>query len=183
MNDSDIFKKYNLDLSINYLDTKALLNSDKYFELTYYEVDLLFENLDTKNKIFYDLRSGSGNTLFRSAINYQFKKCIGIELSFNLYLHSKKLLSTINCENLKNKIDFRYGDIIIENIDDADIIYISNVFFTNDINKKIGEKIKNNLKSNCIVFCFKEIYLNVPFQKINITSKYGKKIYILKYNL
>ncbi len=189
MDEKIIFKKYNLDLSKKHIynDTKKIFirnnYSDTYGELTNKGLKALFKNIDTNNKIFYDLGSGTGNTLFRSAINHSLKKSIGIELSYNRYKHSLNLLNKINCQQIKNKIEFKYGDIITENFEDADIIYLSNCCFRDEINKKIGEKIKNSVKSNCIIFCSKELFLDIPFEKITVSQTWSENTTVLKYIL
>ena len=189
MNNSEIFKNYNLDLEKTYVTNcdKTIFNensySDVYGELTSDGLKKLFDSIDTENKIFYDFGSGTGNTIFRASINYNLKKCIGIELAHSRYMHSQKLLETINCTLIKNKIDFRFGDFLMEDISDADIIYISNCCFNEETNKKIGKKIINTpLYKECVIFCSRELFLNIPYETLYISQSWSDNTTILKYN-
>lgn len=188
MIDFEILKKYNLDLSKNHIanfDKSLFIKnnySDTYGELTAEGLKKIFKSIDTENKIFYDLGSGTGNTIFRASINYKLKKCIGIELAHSRYIHSKKLLNTINCNFIKNKIDLKYGDILFENISDADIIYLSNCCFSRETNQKISNKIKNTIQKECIIFCSKELFLDIEYEVLEISQSWSNKTNILKYS-
>ena len=187
MNDYDILKKYNLDISKNHVSNfdKSLFienkYSDTYGELTSDGLKKILDSIDTENKIFYDLGSGTGNTIFRASINYNLKKCIGVELAHCRYLHSKELLKNINCNLIKNKIDFIFGDFLMEDISDADIIYISNCCFNKDTNQKIGNKIKDTINKSCIIYCSKELFLDIEYDVLEISQSWSNKTNILKY--
>jgi SAM-dependent methyltransferase len=188
MDYSEILQKYNLDLSITHIknDNNKIFDengyAETYGELTKKGLEYLLDSLDTDNKIFYDLGSGTGNIIFLAAINYNLKKCIGIELSNSRYIHSKKLLENLTCDLLKSKIEFIHGDILLEDFKDADIIYISNGCYDKEISKKVGQKIKNTIKKDCTIFCSKELFLDTPHSIIPISQSWGENCLLYKYN-
>ena len=190
MDDNELLDIYGIDLSIKYIDIndKELeLFSTKYIsaygELTNNGLKTLFKNIETENKIFYDLGSGNGTLIIRSILLYNLKKAIGIELSKKRFEYALNLYNKIKNPELKNKINFYNDDLFLIDISDADIIYISNLCFSNRNNRELGLKIKNSIKKKCIIFCSKEIPFISGENKsiINLSQSWNNNCYVYKY--
>lgn len=190
MDDNELLDVYGIDLSIKYIDIidKELeLFSTKYTsaygELTNNGLKELFKNIETDNKIFYDLGSGNGTLIIRSILLYNLQKAIGIELSKKRYEYAINLYNKLKNPELKNKINFYNDDLFLIDISDADIIYISNLCFSNRNNRELGLKIKNSIKKKCIIFCSKEIpFINKENKSIiNLSQSWNNNCYVYKY--
>ena len=102
--------------------------------------------------------SGDGNNIFRAVINYNLVKSIGVELSIDRYNFSVNTLNQMNdIDNIKNKIEMIYGDILQQNISNANIIYISNLCFPEEVNINLGKMILEQVTPGTIIFLFQTI--------------------------
>jgi len=112
----------------------------------------MLENIDTLDKIYYDLGSGLGKSLIYGIIDHKFKHAYGIELSKERQNLAQNTLNHFDREE-QNKITYLNGDILDEqyNYKDADIVFISNLLFAREINHKIATKLNNELKPNVII--------------------------------
>ena len=142
-----------------------------YGELTYNGLESILNSINCKDKVFFDLGSGKGNVVINSIkIKPSLKKSIGIELSKKRYEEAfKNLNSLIN--NEKFKIQFLNNDILSNdiNLNDADIIYISNLCFSDDVNRQIAHKLDNEIKSGTLIFCSKKLPLTLKHE-MKVTS-------------
>lgn len=152
MNNELILEKYGIDLNIKYISTENIednklfsVYSPNYGELTSQGLKSMLENINTNNKIFYDLGSGNGCLALRTLISYNFSKVIGIELSKQRHNYAINLKNQLSCIKFKNNIYFLNGDLFTFNISNADVIYISNLCFSNKINRQLGLKIQKEI--------------------------------------
>ena len=162
---------------INYFSNPIEGNSDEsvfkekkyaytYGELTKNGLESILKNINCIDKIFYDLGSGKGNVIINSIKLYpSFKKSIGIELSKQRYEEALEKLDLLS-DNEKSKIQFLNEDILSNNIilNDADIIYISNLCFSEDVNKQIAQKLDNEVKSGTLIICSKKLPLTLKYE-------------------
>ena len=142
-----------------------------YGELTYNGLESILKNINCKDKIFYDLGSGKGNVIINSIkLSPSLNKSIGIELSKQRHREALEKLNSLS-NSQKSKIKFLNEDILSNNINlnDADIIYISNLCFSDDINRQIAQKLDNEIKSGTIIFCSKKLPLTLKNELKQIT--------------
>ena len=116
---------------------------------------------------FYDLGSGIGKNVIMVASLVPGIKSKGIELvkerhnkAMNVY-HSFK-------NKLKENIEFICGSFFDYNVSDAAWIFISNLCFTDEINKKLTEQLENQVKQNTLIACSVELPVNIAFKLIHI---------------
>lgn len=142
-----------------------------YGELTKKGLKQLLRNTQTKNKTFIDLGSGKGSVIINVANNYpQIKEIIGIELDPERHQIAKERVKNEVSKKNQKKIKLINGDILKDlNYSNCDLVYISNLCFSQEINDKISQKLNNELPSNSKVFTSKELS-NINFsQKKNFT--------------
>lgn len=155
-----------------------------YGELTVSGVDTILKNINTNDKIFYDLGSGIGNVVLNACKRFSsLKKCIGVEFSeerteiANTQLRKNK--------RLKEKVEFIQGDLFNISLRNANIIYISNLCFSDAINRKIGEKLDQEINVGTIVFSSKDIYLSIQHtrREIKVRQTWDKESTVFKYEI
>ncbi len=128
-----------------------------YGELTRDGLLNLFKDVDTNNKTFYDLGSGDGNVLIYASEEFpNLKKIVGIEINKNRHIKAEKIIKE---KNKSDKIKVFNDDILSKkyNYKDADLIYISNLCFSPEVNQAISEKLRSELKKGTIVFSSKKL--------------------------
>jgi SAM-dependent methyltransferase len=157
-----------------------------YGEITKPGILKLLNNVNTKNKTFVDLGSGTGNVILYVKNNFpQMKEFIGIEFSKSRYIISVKKKERI--KNDKNKVHFMYDTITNPNISFRyfDIIYISNLCFPESVNKILGEKISKHCKKGTIIFCSKnlDIIVDVIKTEINVSQTWSSNSKIFRYDI
>lgn len=162
-----------LDKFIDVNEDKQIFDKNNY-EYTYGEltndgIKQLLKSIDTKNKIFYDLGSGNGNVVINAITNFpELKKSIGIELSKIRYNNSLNKLSEKKISN----IEFINNDLLSQeiNLNNADIIYISNLCFSENFNIKIAHKLDKELKSGTHIFSSKPLPLTIKHTHYKTTA-------------
>ena len=148
-----------------------------------YNSNSLFQKTDIKKKIsqygnseiktFYDLGSGLGMpNIIASLLLQNLEKSIGIELSSERTQNANIILEQFkrNFTNFGNNIQFINGSILSDNFNynDADLIWISSLCFSNEIIEQLTTKLNNELKNGTHIFTSKEL----P----NLNHKYHNKI-------
>tara|TARA_B110000483_G_scaffold243669_1_gene335204 strand:- start:17230 stop:17718 length:489 start_codon:yes stop_codon:yes gene_type:complete len=115
---------------------------------------------------FYDLGCGSANTLKYACELSNFKQLIGIEFSkirYNVATKNVKNncnIKIINDDLLSNKIKYNKHN---------SIFYISNLCFSDEVNKNLGVKLSKELKNKSILFSTRLIPISLPHKLITIT--------------
>ena len=140
-----------------------------YGEFTEEGLNTLLENIDTFDKNFYDLGSGKGEVVI-NAINAfpDLKKSVGIEIVEERHQEALSKKEKLN-KYKKDKVYFLKGDITSSkfNLKDANLIYISNLCFDNDLNNKLANKISEEVSSGTLIFSSK----NLPLKNVDCTYK------------
>jgi len=86
-----------------------------------------------------------------------------------------------NIDNIKDKIELIYGDLFQHNISNADIIYISNLCFSYDVNRQFGKLIIEQVAPGTIIFCSKQLYIEQIYTTLTADQVWSKNSNILKY--
>lgn len=134
--------------------------SNTYGELNRDGLTQLFKNISVKDKVFYDLGSGKGQVVINAVKMYpSLKKIVGIELDTDRHNEAVDLLKRSEIENLGDKCILLNDDILDSKVhySDADIIYISNLCFSEKVNKKLAKKLCNELRVGSMVFASRPI--------------------------
>lgn len=143
-------------------------------ELTPKQIIILFKFANVRKKdVFYDLGSGHGNIVIEAIKQRKVKKAIGIELTKKFYIHSrKKAIEKFDKTQLKNNIDFWYGDYdgFVDNdtynydITDATVVFNSLdpnedevTFYNTQFRSKSGIKI---IKKDLPLVGYKPVSIN-----------------------
>jgi len=141
--------------------TIEIFNTNKYpstyGELTREGMKHLIENLEieTKGKKLIDLGSGLGKVPLFAVVDHQFAFGKGVELAKERYDKSIEMLKKI--PELHDKIEYENGDLMKTNIKGFDVIFVSNLCFSADLNKKLTEKLKE-ADIGTIIATSKELY-------------------------
>ena len=114
---------------------------------------------------FYDLGSGIGKNVMMVASLVPGIKSKGIELVKER--HNKAMIAYhVLKHKSKENIEFICGSFFDYNISDAAWIFISNLCFTDEINKKLTEQLENQVKQNTLIACSVELPTNDAFTLI-----------------
>ena len=136
-----------------------------YGELTMEGMKTILDNINilslkTINDIrFIDLGSGLGKLPLMVCYYFNGKKCTGIELSTERHNKAMTMYQKLPLE-LQKKINYINDDIfnvkLGSYLSEYNFIFISNLCFPDDINKKLDEKLKE-CKSGTNIICSKPI--------------------------
>jgi SAM-dependent methyltransferase len=127
-----------------------------YGELTLEGLKIIMNKVGSKKgKVFVDLGSGNGNIVINAIkTNSKLYKSIGIEFSKSRHETGENNLKKEKA-SIRKKVKFLNNDILDDgfNYVDFDIIYISNLCFSDEINAKLSEKINKECKPGTHIFC------------------------------
>ena len=171
----DIIKKYykqNGFVSYN----KEEYNSE--YNYTYGEIEPnamrnIYNYCRNKNSnihTFYDLGCGIGKSLIM-ARELGFKNINGIEIVKERYEIGEKVISQYN-QDKKANISYINGDMFDYPLDNFEpvCIFVSNLLFTPEINKKLVEKVEKEAKSGSLLFVSKELPESNRIKKIDVIA-------------
>ena len=111
---------------------------------------------ETDPSVFYDLGSGLGMPIINAALLIPgLKKAFGIELSKSRHDEATRVLASITSKYPDaRKVELHNGDITssLFNYGNADMIFISNLCMSAEINEKIASKLNQELKPGTQLF-------------------------------
>jgi len=90
-------------------------------------------------EVLFDLGAGDGRSVIMAAKAFS-ARAVGVELREDL---AKKALSTINENDLADRVTIVNGDIFAVNLASADVVFL---YLTTSANEKIRPKLENELK-------------------------------------
>lgn len=161
-------------------------SNSTYGELTKQGVFQLIKNIPKKRySSFCDLGSGIGIVIkYLLDSSNIFSKVVGIELSEERFLESKKLLK----KYLKKSdvdIELINDNMLLCDISTYDIIYISNLCFNHNFNIILSKKIDKEAKNKSIIFANQDLILKRSHIKshFGIDQSWGKNTCMYKYEL
>ena len=144
---------------------------DKKYALTYGELTPEgFKSILNKLKkmgfkeplVLADLGSGMGKIPIMAVHYGDAKKAVGVELAKERHDTAVSMKSKLSQE-YQDKLTFINGDLLKDIVlNEFNVIFISNLCFSAEVNDKIAEKLKE-LKLGAYVFCSKDI--NAPHLK------------------
>ena len=148
-----------------------------YGEITYNGIDTILKGLKKKDKVFMDIGSGIGKSVMYAGLKYPFEKSIGIEVSKNRHKIATQVRRELNNKNIKTK----GKNLFSEDLSCADIIWISNLCFTEKMNKDLAKKLKKELKKGTIVFSSKELPKCNKVSDLNVQMTWNNSSSVKKY--
>ena len=103
-----------------------------------------FQNNLSKSDVLYDLGSGIGKVATQVVLTTP-ARAVGIELSPTRHAIAANIKNELVRKNIipKNKLQFIEGNILDVNLDDATIIFMCSTCFSDELMKKITERIYN----------------------------------------
>ena len=163
-----------------------------YGEMTLKGIELLVKLFEKSQPIrtypinqqtFYDLGSGLGKNVMMVASLVPGIKSKGIELVKER--HNKAMIAYNALKNKsKTNIEFICGSFFDYNVSDAAWIFISNLCFTDEINKKLTEQLENQVKQNTLIACSVELPVNtfklIHTGSIPMTWEKNSALYLYK---
>jgi SAM-dependent methyltransferase len=126
-------------------------NNITYGEISNEGIKILSDLTEKKN-LFIDLGCGSGRSL-AYALNNNFNKAKGVELVLERVEYGKEHIKLLP-SNIKDNIEIIHNDILKLTKDyftGANIIYISNLMYPNEINNDIFKLLSKNIDKNTLV--------------------------------
>jgi hypothetical protein len=174
----------------------------KSSELTYGEME--YDGIEKLNNkygkpnnldVFIDIGSGRGKLCIYAACQDNINKSIGIEIVEERHQDAINLLNKLCQEfpkntNFRNKIEFMNKDIlnasnILNNyISNPPLVWVSNLCFNEDTNKKVFDQLVEIMPNNSIIGCSKEPQTNnlTLLEKMDVPMSWNpnSQIYVYK---
>ena len=115
---------------------------------------------DKNRRTFYDLGSGIGKNVIVVASLVPEIKSRGIEIVQERHDLAIDAHKTLKPKSLKDRVEFICCSFMDTKLDDAAWIYLSNLCFSEQLNKQISAKLNKEIGINTMIACSKE--LNLP---------------------
>jgi hypothetical protein len=162
----DLYKTINPSSCISSEDDELFRqtnNQSTYGELTVEGMMKIFKTTPdafprsyNDNYTYFDLGSGLGRTVMYSALLFKFHNAIGYELSETRYNKAKQIKELYYKKQRGRRrnvnIDFINDSLLNADVSEANMIFISNLCFSEELNNQIGEKFDAELPIGCYVF-------------------------------
>lgn len=140
-----------------------------YGEITYQSAKKILDDLNIiPSDVFYDLGSGIGKLNIQVFLTTPVKKVVGIELSPTRFKYAHDIQEKLKKEGaIKNSriLSFLKEDITQADLSDATIIYMCSTCFSDELMKKLLDKL-SKLKKGLKVITLKKFPENKVFNLI-----------------
>lgn len=149
----------------------------KYYELKSESIPILYEiysryaplsNIIGSYRNFYDLGSGVGkNVLGLTALNSSLKG-VGVELMSERVQQANTALQRLRDTSIKQRVEFVCLSFLDDSINysNACWVFISNLYFNDNTNQQLSEKLERELNTGSIVVSSKALY-STKFEQLN----------------
>jgi SAM-dependent methyltransferase len=157
---------------INAVETANIENAGgnaTYGEITDEGVQKLIDMIKpTAQDVFYDLGSGVGRMTTKMYLDSPLKKSVGIELSDSRHTYAMAIQQELKAKKKLipgRTLDFKKGDILKANLDDATIVYTASTCFSDEFMKKLTNKLAA-LKKGLKVFTLRPLVKHDKFKLV-----------------
>jgi hypothetical protein len=161
-----------------------------YGEITLKGIERLIEifqkediNSPKEPKVFYDLGSGIGKFVTMVAELIPTMKSKGIELVKERHEKAMKVYHLLK-KSVQSRIEFICGSMFDYSIKDASWIFISNLCFSDQLNKQLSEKIEQEVKKGTVIACSVELPFHSAFHRkeyhVPMTWEKSSSIYVYR---
>tara|TARA_B100000282_G_scaffold293565_1_gene269116 strand:+ start:985 stop:1548 length:564 start_codon:yes stop_codon:yes gene_type:complete len=181
--------KYNRVTKLNRSEIKIFNKTDSnptYGELKKSGFIQLTSYLPNNLKSFCDLGSGIGIVVkYVADLTKHFTTIHGVELSEERYQVSLNLMRTIKNKVRKKQVKIFHDNILSFDISKYDVLYISNLCFNHNFNKRLANKLDKECKTNCIIFASQDLIIerNHIKKQFPIDQSWGKNTQMFRYEL
>jgi len=118
-----------------------------YGEIVYESMDTILHDLNvTQDDVFYDLGSGVGKAIIQAALDFPFKKVVGIELSLTRHNRALQVLNLCKKEHCfaENRIvELKNENFIDADFHDATVVYMCSTCYPPTLMDKLTEKLSH----------------------------------------
>ena len=168
---------------------------DPKYATTYGEITLkgierlieIYQKEDTDSpklqKVFYDLGSGIGKFVTMVAELMPNIKSKGIELVKERHDKAMKVYHVLK-KSVQSRIEFICGSMFDYSIKDASWVFISNLCFSDQLNKQLAKKIEQEVKKDTLIACSVELPFHSAFHRkeyhIPMTWERSSSIYVYR---
>jgi len=121
---------------------------------------------DKNRRTFYDLGSGIGKNVIVVASLVPEIKSKGIEIVQERHDMAIQAQQQLKPKSLKDRVEFICGSFMDINLQDAAWIYMSNLCFSENLNKQISVKLNKEIGIHTMIACSKE--LNLPIKQYSV---------------
>lgn len=135
--------------AISRTDREGALENDKSFIYGEVLLESLAKLLDVvapqSGEVFYDLGSGTGKLVMMAHLLYPFSRCTGVEFLPSLHAQALAVLARYDQEvrpslvSKRGAIFFNHGDMLHEDISQADIIFLHGTCFDEAFSRQLEE--------------------------------------------
>lgn len=141
-----------------------------YGEITFDGVETLLKLLKLKDTdVFYDFGCGVGKMVVQVYLDSPVKKSVGIELSNERAENARKIQEQLQLDNKLQPgrtIAFYEESFLDADVSDATVIYLASTCFSDDIMKKVTDKL-GTLKKGLRVVTLRQLAANNKFSLID----------------
>jgi SAM-dependent methyltransferase len=121
---------------------------------------------DKNRRTFYDLGSGIGKNVIVVASLVPEIKSKGIEIVQERHDMAIQAHQQLKPKSLKDRVEFTCGSFMDINLQDAAWIYLSNLCFSENLNKQISAKLNKELGIHTMIACSKELHLPIKHYSV-----------------
>lgn len=133
-----------------------------YGELTEDGLKTIMKGVSKKGKVFGDIGSGKGRVVVAAATLFpSLKKIVGIEIA-DRHRDAKKAVSGNLVPSRRRKIHLVTGDMFEQDFGKMNIVYVSNLCFSEDTNTRLSDKINREMLGGSVVFTSKPLMFTRP---------------------
>jgi SAM-dependent methyltransferase len=127
-------------------------------------------------RTFYDLGSGIGKNVIVVASLVPEIKSKGIEIVQERHDMAIEARQKIKSKQIKDRVEFICGSLMDINLEDAAWIYVSNLCFSEKLNKQLSAKLNKEVGKNTMIACSKELHLpDYSVERLNIPMTWDNK--------
>lgn len=114
----------------------------------------IFGRVRPKGRSFLDLGSGVGTAVMAAAIGFPLARATGVELSKTRMASAHRALYQLRTqsEQMWSQVSFVEGDMLSVNLQPHDVIFVSNLCFSDEFNERITEKLDREVVRRTHVF-------------------------------
>lgn len=181
--------KYNRVTKLNRSEIKIFHKTDSnptYGELEKSGFMQLTSHIPNNLESFCDLGSGIGVVVkYVADLTKHFTTIHGVELSEERYQVSLNLIRTIRNKDRKKQVKLFHDNILSFDVSNYDVLYISNLCFNHNFNKRLAHKLDKECKKNSIIFASQDLIIerNHIKKQFPIDQSWGKNTQMFRYEL
>ncbi len=152
--------------------TEGIPFNTTYGEMTQDGIEGLSELLqkyDGPGRVFYDLGCGSGKIPCGMALLHPNLRAKGVEVVQDRFTLAEKARRSLPTD-VQRRVDFYWGSILDEPLQDMTSCFISNLCFGSELNEKLARKLETDVKSGTLIVCSTALPFTTQFTLVEQTT-------------